>query len=742
MLALEAQGLYGPPDGAPTPAWQLAQRISSEADPADAALAALRDRLLAPPALWRSAAHAADLAPRLLPLLSTPRWGFAARLALDQALLARRLPGAPAVIHEGALADFLSHDVRFALWTASRQNFSAMHKLVIKSLPHRCQKREYAPLVQRLFAKAGDARAAFVRLVACALLGNFAHVRRPPADPGLRLAIYAAAAEPQPSAANWLHRLVLAVPAVVDFAMREYFLAAFRDLPVLRRHAARLFPLPLFQRVTVAAMDRVRGGLPTSPSVAWVESAAPALTTLLEDARTQLKPANYARDKPTFLAELQSTRVAVALPAVSARISAALVHVLRALEPTLPDAAAARRLVELLPLLGGVPEAQARLRQLQTDFDARRAGKRDFRAAVGALARQFPFSLALMRLGGHLWRTHSQTYVVPLAQHWARAQALGLHSRLRTRPDWEPGADGPLAVAEETANIYFCAVCLKVYSLVRRPVSSIKNPYEHGLRDAAVDLLSPQLEPYCVRGRQVGHLRCDAQPLARVSLLGRLLVLARQTYFLCTGPRCGAVAQLCTQRCVYGPDGFLCEQCSRAFRLERLCAQVTAALERPFRVGVRKGELGFALACDLCRSRSLKRKAGADANGEEEEDPALQGASSRTNPRALKALFATVRTFARLPPLEVAAFARRVAVGELAALTLYPRGVLLCPRHHSDALAEVVSRACHPCLTRPAAVALVHKLRAEFVHAFWESHQRTYRRARRRRLAAAAQTKA
>lgn len=579
-----------------------------------------------------------------------------------------RLRGERPPVAEDLLTDLRTDVLQAPLWASPRQSSSLAAQMLGKALPQRCQRRQYPELVAETL-KDPEARRIFMEMVVCSLLGNYRHITRPLEDVERRRRLYAWLREDMQ---HILEAILLRHPRLVAFATREYLVYALRDIPALRRHCGALFDVDKFDRVVVNCMDTVRNVVATHTLSEWDG----LFTALFVAEHERFLTTCYHRQRPPFVHEIQSARVDpnTKLPEVSETISRAIGTIVQRLPVTTSDLDASDLLVEALPLLGGSEAARLHFRALRHSYDVMRAGKRQFRQAIANAARTYPFSMAVLRLASKFWRLHSGTQLVTLPLHVEEAQVRGLSALT--------GNTG--LVPRERAVLYLCHVCCTVYSIVRRPVTTVKNTYLYGMRNARVDLRSPDLEPYCSNKKRMGHMVCGERPLVQVPLLGRMLYFNREALFICAHPKCGAMAKLCPDRCCYTPDGYYCIECSK----RRRALVLLQAIERTLGFPVPRQKTGeVTLECSLCIGRN-----------------------TRVDQNALAVFYSSLLAYGHAIP----ALASRLAqtydlrpVHSVAQLFLYRGGVLLCRRHHRKELYQVVQALTNVFSTRSDVVTVI-----------------------------------
>jgi len=292
--------------------------------------------------------------------------------------------------------------------------------------------------------------------------------------------------------------------------------------------------------------------------------------------------------------------------------------------------------------------------------------------------------------------------VLLLPEHHYRAQARAVASSLSLQ------SPALVPVPREMINMVLCPVCNRVYSVVNRPLSAIKNSFRFGLRDARVDILADERTCFCYTARAVGHMRCGTSPLVQIPLLGQMLVFQRDMYVLCCGEGCGIIAKLDMRRCVYTEHGYLCHTCSSKRRAEWLLRFV----ERGLGLSLPRPERSSAaqpprVVCALCPSRNAR--AGTAPLAPLRQACKQFGDTPADEAHFLTAHFATSAQTNALP------------------LFVYPAGLLLCSKHHTPDLAEFIQSRCSP--FSPAAevhsyIVSWHKARRQYYHELYRPRDR------------------
>lgn len=622
-------------------------------------------------------------------------WRFLLRLVRDQALLVQRGMPETTVLDEASLHCCFPHENQAALWMDHRHDDeSPVIQLLVKVLPHKCKRRQFGPKVLRLMQQTDTtSRSILLSLVCAGLLGNYRTAREVPQDATYRVSLYRAAA----ADCGWVERLVVMAPLLVALVGREYMMAALRDMPVLRRHARSMFAVTELDTAATGAMDRVRvaarGAFDTGANIDdWLPGLAKTISQICDDSHNVILPMCYPRARASFMSEISSLRLPAPLPTPNEHVSRALGLIVSSLDPMgTTDERAASEIIKRLPMLGCSYESMRRIGRLQQRFDRERWGKRAFKSEVlHSLFPCFPLALAIMRLAVQFWRLHTDGRIVPLSVRSRCAQSASLHARLTSRLQIPSTPHKSLLVAQESAWFYLCHVCGTIYSRVRRPGARSKT-YLYGLRRCGVQLLSDGMEPYCVgRDQRLGHMRCGDVPLVRVSLLGAMLVFRRNVYFLCTGPRCGAMGQFHAHATVLGPSGPLCHGCSIASRvadMQRFLVRASGGV--PFRVRPHGGRatperMFEALQCCICTARAFGKKTR----------PLSLVAPSALEQRLVK----QITHHAGLPAHETRNYTEEQFqstenqppstdarhASSSATFFVYPNGVLLCSHHQRD----------------------------------------------------------
>jgi len=298
--------------------------------------------------------------------------------------------------------------------------------------------------------------------------------------------------------------------------------------------------------------------------------------------------------------------------------------------------------------------------------------------------------------------------VVDLPQHFREGQARAVASSLRLN------ANGVSYVPSEMVCVAFCDVCGHIYSVMNRSVTPIKNSFRFGLRSARVDIMGDERVAYCTADRSLGHMHCRDRPLRQVSLLGRMLLFHRELLFLCSATGCGMIAKLDTARCAYTSQGFFCHKCTNQRRARWLLEYVESgfgcALPRQKRVVRKKGEPRpivdqQGVVCALCPTRTAR----ISRHAVERLHDLCKAYGESTDGANLDVHF---------PVLEQ---------NESTQLRVYPAGVLLCPKHHSTDLAELVAARASPFSPRAEVIELImawHQARKAYYQELYRKRDR------------------
>jgi hypothetical protein len=172
---------------------------------------------------------------------------------------------------------------------------------------------------------------------------------------------------------------------------------------------------------------------------------------------------------------------------------------------------------------------------------------------------------------------HLSSELVREVQNFAYLRVLPYHYwqyQIEAIQERYGGVAGSNKILESALFFRFCKVCDKVYSLMRDFHSVYKNNYKYGFRDAVVDYST--MEVYCKRKKHNHRGSCDAQPLAKIPLLGHLLLFNGKCIILCPQKRCGMPMVLDPMLSLYNERGPACIDCTAV-----LCANTNTMIEIP-----------------------------------------------------------------------------------------------------------------------------------------------------------------
>lgn len=648
---------------------------------------------------------------------------FLCTLLRDQRLCILDGHGADFMLDNIVLAPLFIPNIQLSLWTEARTPMSAVHKLISKSLPHKCQRREFPSLVKSVLDGTHGRWALFslVQLVACGLLGNYRSAQWSLQHTELRRSVYAAlsvvearmaTADAVSSAPTWLEELIRAIPMLVIVSGREFVHAELMERSVLGRHCQAMFSMDGFLQIAGCAMDRIRQAFDVCPlpllNCAQVLSCCGATIEAVCAASQRAAPrVCYPRFRPAFIWEAQRVNTKQALPIPSRAQGDALSAIVARLDPlAASDEEAARCIVSHMVELGCSPTARDSIEQLRREYDDQHGGKRSLKARMTRdIAVNHGMALSLLRLGAQYWRLHSDGIVVPLPRAVALAQATGLARRLHLE-----GLSVDNLVAEESTWLYLCPVCGAIYSCMRR-ASYIRQvttsfaarrkqprpPFSCGVVSASVELMADVPTPYCDNnGRGIGHMVCGDRPLIRINLLGNLLLFRRSLFFICADPHCGTLTTYLPGVCVYSPVGYLCIDCSTQQRTRRLGAQLSDATGFAINIALPVSSASLVIECAVCNRRR-----------------------SRCLPGAMERFLWYIDVALRILPHLLVDFLLATDCPPLLHAWLYRHGVAVCERHHRPHITDaVVSMALWMEPSSKRVVKQIWKLHRSYVESY------------------------
>jgi len=543
-------------------------------------------------------------------------------------------------------------------------------KVLSKALPQKCLRRKHEELLKKLADQQhAETRIVFTRVLVVSLLGNYAFVkpRCRPANDDLRTDIYSLLFN-----AERVQDLITRFPFVMNYAVREYIVHLVELTPAMIPHMKQLFDWDEFRHFAIAHMNLVRHALGAHGLVdAAFESLdadeihSSILRLCYQRARrhfreellgTELCSSAQApsREQARRIAELLEPHRIAATAGSDVEICCSAIRELRLPSPT--AAAAVKRLVQLeLEWRGGVPTVTSKP-----------LGKRGMRAVIAELCKTDSLTVGCLYFALQYWAKYDAVqyatiYELPL--HTAAAQMRAI-SKACGLPEGH--------VPSEVTSFQYCPVCGTLYNCIIQVSPVMKQAYRFGLRKgASIDLCGDvsgegRTVYYCTGARTIGHIRCGAEPLVSINILGRMVRFRGKAYFICCGDGCGFVAAFCPDRCRYTADGYLCVRCS-----ERRCrAQIRERL---------RAALGFDLCdgvvkCDLCIGRHVTFQQRAYDAFENATALLMAGSPVAADTLATRPNFCT-------------AF-------------VYPAGVVLCELHHRPDLAQYIEAHSSPFMTR------------------------------------------
>jgi hypothetical protein len=543
-------------------------------------------------------------------------------------------------------------------------------KVLSKALPQKCLRRKHEELLKKLADQQhAETRIVFTRVLVVSLLGNYAFVkpRSRPADDTLRVEIYSLLFD-----AERVQDLVTRFPFVMNYAVREYIVHLVELTPAMIPHMKQLFDWDEFRHLAIAHMNLVRSAIGTHgltdaafESLDADEIHAAILRLCYQRARrhfreellgTELCSSAQApsREQARRIAELLEPHRVAAATGSDVEICCAAIRKLQLPSPTAGAAVARLALLEL-EWRGGVPTAASKP-----------LGKRGMRAVIAELCQTDSLVVGCLYFALQYWAKYdavqyAAVYELPL--HTAAAQMRAI-SKACGLPEGH--------VPSEVTQFQYCPVCGTLYNCIIQVSPVMKQAYRFGLRKgASIDLCGDLFGEgrtvyYCTGARTIGHIRCGAEPLVSINILGRMVRFRGKAYFICCGDGCGFVAAFCPDRCRYTADGYLCVRCS-----ERRCrAQIRERL---------RAALGFDLCdgvvkCDLCIGRNVTFQQRVYDAFEHATALLMAGSPVAADTLATRPNFCT-------------AF-------------VYPAGVVLCELHHRPDLAQYIEAHSSPFMTR------------------------------------------
>ncbi len=621
----------------------------------------------------------------------------------------------------GSLSSLFVPSIQLSLWTEARTPMSAVHKLISKSLPHKCQRREFPTLVRSIIDGRHGRWSAFrlLQLVACGLLGNNRIAQYRVRNVTIRRAVYCAlhtaearmstASGPSaPIALTWMEELILAIPMMVIVIGREFVHTELCERSVLGYHSRAMFNLETFNQLAGLSMDRIRSAVDgyagdVVTAAGLLQMCGPLIEATCEASQRAAPRVCYARFRPAFLWEAQRVSVRRPLPVPSRTQSQAVAAIVTRFDPTKSsDEDVSRELVSHLEDLGCGAASRATMEQLRTNYDDHRGGKRSLRSCMQRdVVINHGMALALLRLGAQFWRMHADGIIIPLSRETTLLQAEGLAHRMRVN-----GLSMDALVAEESQWLYVCPVCGAVYSCMRkasyvrhaRPVFSTRRrqprpPFSCGVISASVELMADVPTPYCANsGRDIGHMRCGDRPLVRINMLGNMVMFRRTLFFLCTDPTCGTLTTYLPGVCAYGQHGYLCIDCTTRDNAARVSAYLSLTLGVRMKLALPVSASVVRIHCAICNRRRVRSVLGS-----------------------LEYLVWCVDTSLRMLPHTLVDYLVEFSCPQLFRMWLYHHGVVLCARHHTPHLLEAVR----------STGLWMEPSRSRFVAALWRMH-RTY----------------
>jgi hypothetical protein len=543
-------------------------------------------------------------------------------------------------------------------------------KVLSKALPQKCLRRKHEELLKKLADQQhAETRILFTRVLVVSLLGNYIFVKprfRPQLDL-LRVQIYGLLFD-----AERVQDIITRFPFVMNYAVREYIVHLVELTPAMIPHMKELFDWEQFRFLAIRHMNMVRIAV---SQYGLTDDAFNSLDA--DEIHAAILLLCYQRTRRHFREELLGTELCSSAEAPSrdqAREIAELLEPHRMAASTGSDVEICCDAIRNLSLPGADPGAAIdRLLHLEREWRggvptaaSKPLGKRGMRAVIAELCQTNSLTVGCLYFALQYWAKYdavqyATVYELPLhtaaAQMRAISQACGL-------PDGH--------VPSEVTLFQYCPVCGTLYNCIIQVSPVMKQAYRFGLRKgASIDLVGDVFGEgrtvyYCTGTRTIGHIRCGADPLVSINILGRMVRFRGKAYFICCGDGCGFIAAFCPDRCRYTADGYLCVRCS-----ERRCRQLIRTRLR--------AALGFDLCdgivkCDLCIGRNVTFHQRIYDAFEHATSLLMAG-----SPVASDALVSR--------PNFCSAF-------------VYPAGVVLCEQHHRPDLAQYIEAHSSPFMKR------------------------------------------
>jgi hypothetical protein len=199
-------------------------------------------------------------------------------------------------------------------------------------------------------------------------------------------------------------------------------------------------------------------------------------------------------------------------------------------------------------------------KNLVRELQAGAINTKEYRLRFRRLRSEEPHAYNLVQGIVELLREKQRIRVLAHLPHeFLQAQLRAIHQRFGTRPG---------EFLKDAVVFRFCPVCDTIYTLVREFGGSYVNSYGYGMRDALVEYSTDRI--FCRRSKVNHRGKCGVEPLAELTLLGKVLFYCGRQLLLCPQPGCGMAMALDPKQCVWNEHGPCCYDCSYKQRVQKL----------------------------------------------------------------------------------------------------------------------------------------------------------------------------
>jgi hypothetical protein len=217
-------------------------------------------------------------------------------------------------------------------------------------------------------------------------------------------------------------------------------------------------------------------------------------------------------------------------------------------------------------------------------------GKADRMDAATELRNKFPYTYCVAMAAAVIWESHVLVKRYDLPHHYRKNQLEALTQRFGLSTFVEEKEPIPRSIAPELMSISICSICNEVYSLIRCFSTTPKRKWHANYRDKHVDAIKDIC--YCSRSSITWSSSCQSTPLARIQLLGAMLVIKKKIYMLCPQRACGMPMIYDPVHCAWTNRGPACSKCTE---------QIDQETEESIKAD-HSDYLGFTRACAACPS--------------------------------------------------------------------------------------------------------------------------------------------